>query len=73
MINPVSADKYPIIKEIPEEPNERRTIEFKPSLSWPKRIDDSMLGKKIQEIIRSILPPIQVMKEDQIKFLKGKY
>lgn len=55
MINSVSADKYPIIKEILENPNERRTIEFKPSLLWPKRIDDSKLGKKIQEIIRSIL------------------
>lgn len=55
MINSVLADKYPVIKEILENPNERRTIEFKPSLLWPKQIDNSKLGKKIQEIIRSIL------------------
>lgn len=69
MITPVKADNYPVIKGILEAPNERRTVEFKPSLPWPKRIDDSRLGRKIQEIIRSILAMSNI--QDPSKIILG--
>lgn len=54
MINPISIDNYPKVKGILDTPNERRAVEFKPSLPW-RRIDDSATGHKLQEVIRSIL------------------
>ena len=53
MINPTKADK--IISGILESPNESRTIEFKPSVSWPSDINGVQQNNKIQEIIKSIL------------------
>jgi len=53
MINPQPADK--IISGILESPNESKSVEFKPSISWPNRIDGIQQNNKIQEIIKSIL------------------
>jgi predicted HTH transcriptional regulator len=53
MINPVKADK--IISGILESPNESKNVEFKPSIPWPKNIDDLQNNNKIQEVIKSIL------------------
>lgn len=53
MINPTKADK--IISGILESPNESKSIEFKPSVAWPKNINDIKQNEKVQEIIKSIL------------------
>jgi len=53
MINPTKADK--IISGILESPNESKSIEFKPSISWPSKISDIRQNNKVQEIIKSIL------------------
>jgi len=53
MINPTKADK--IISGILESPNESKSIEFKPSVAWPSKIDGIQQNNKIQEIIKSIL------------------
>lgn len=53
MINAQKADK--IISGILESPIESRTVEFKPSFSWPSRIDELQSNGKAQEVIKSIL------------------
>src|SRR3989304_799202 len=53
MINPTKADK--IISGILESPNESKTIEFKPSIPWPSKIDQIQNNDKAQEIIMGIL------------------
>jgi len=53
MINPTKADK--IISGMLESPNESKSIEFKPSVSWPSNIGGIQQNNKIQEIIKSIL------------------
>jgi hypothetical protein len=53
MINPTKADK--IISGILESPNESKSIEFKPMVSWASKIDDIQQNNKVQEIIKSIL------------------
>jgi predicted HTH transcriptional regulator len=81
MINPMKADK--IISGTLESPNESKSIEFKPSVSWPSNIDGIQQNNKIQEIIKSILAMsntrdggkiiLGVEKDDKEKryFLKG--
>lgn len=53
MISAQKADK--IISGILESPNESRTVEFKPSFSWPSKIDELQNNDKAQEVIKSIL------------------
>ncbi len=53
MINPIEADK--IISGILESPNESKSVEFKPSVCWPDKIDGIQQNNKVQEIIKSIL------------------
>ena len=53
MINSTKADK--IISGILESPNESRSIEFKPSVPWPSKIDGIQQNNKAQEIIKSVL------------------
>lgn len=53
MINAQKADK--IISGILESPNESRTVEFKPSFSWPSKIDELQNNDKAKEVIKSIL------------------
>ncbi len=53
MINPTKADK--IMRGILESPNESKAVEFKPSVSWPSKIDQIQNNDKVQEIIISIL------------------
>jgi len=53
MINPIKADS--IISGILESPNENKSIEFKPSIPWPKKINELKDHHKVQEIIESIL------------------
>ncbi len=53
MINPIQADN--VIKGILLSPNETRSVEFKPSLSWPPKVDNFKRSHKLQEIIKSIL------------------
>lgn len=53
MINPMKADK--IISGILETPNENKSVEFKPSVSWPNHIKDIHQNHKVQEIIKSIM------------------
>lgn len=53
MISAQKADK--IISGILEFPIESRTVEFKPSFSWPSKIDELQNNDKAQEVIKSIL------------------
>ncbi len=53
MINATKVNK--IISGILEAPNESKTVEFKPSMPWPKNIKDLQKENKAQEIILSIL------------------
>ncbi len=53
MINPIQADS--LISGILESPNESKSVELKPSFSWPGKIDGIQKNNKAQEVIKSIL------------------
>lgn len=55
MINPIKAEKSPVILGILQTPNESRTVEFKPSIPWPSNIEDLQANHKAQEVIKSII------------------